>query len=201
MPELARPLLVAVSDRRRLQMPIDRWARVVLASGVDLIQLREKDLSEAGLRQIAQQLLAAVEPEQLQINGFPKLARELGCGLHLPEASLLTGAPPRPFSRAIHGADGISVEEEPDFLIAGHIFETSSKIGQPARGTNWLSALAAISPYPVVAIGGIDASNAAAVLRAGAAGIAVIGALSGPDNPHEQARHLRAVLDQEWRRG
>lgn len=199
MPDPARPLLVAVSDRRRLRMPIDRWANDVIEGGADLIQLREKDLSETEMRQIATQLLVAIEPGHLQINGFPELARELGCGLHLSEASLLAGDPPRPFSRAIHGENGISIDEEPDFFVAGHVFETASKAGQPARGTEWLSALTAISPYPVVAIGGIDASTAAEVIRAGAAGVAVIGALSGPDNPHAQSARLRAVIDQEWR--
>ena len=191
-------MLVAVSDRRRLQMPLGRWAEAVIEGGVDLIQLREKALSESELRQIARQLLVSIESAHLQINDHAELAHELGCGLHLPEAALLAGDPPRPFSRSIHGVHGISVDEAPDFFVAGHIFETTSKPGLAARGIEWLSALTAKSPYPVVAIGGINATNAAGVIRAGAAGVAVIGALSGPDNPHELAARLRAVLDQEW---
>src|SRR4051812_45135885 len=100
--DLLRPLLIAVTDRRRLPEPMPDWAKHVIDGGVDLIQLREKDLSEDELRLLAISVLTALEsPDQLQINGHRQLAIELGCGLHLPEAMPYIEHPSRPFSRSI----------------------------------------------------------------------------------------------------
>ena len=198
--DLLRPLLIAVTDRHRLKSPMPEWAARVINSGVDIIQLREKDLTEDELRPIALALLTAIEsPNRLQINGHPKLAVELGCGLHLPEAMQVVDNPPRPFSRSVHRFEGISTLINTDFVIAGHLFATPSKAGIPARGIDWLRALVQISPVPVVAIGGIDVSNAAQAIRAGADGIAVIGALADAVDPCLSAQELRKVIDSEWR--
>src|SRR5438445_643812 len=64
----------------------------------------------------------------------------------------------------------------------------------PPRGAEGFARLAGLAPAgtPVIAIGGISAANAAAVARAGAAGIAVIGAVWGASEPAGAARALRA---------
>ena len=199
MDDLLRPLLIAVTDRKRISMPMAEWAKGVLDGGADLIQLREKDLGEDELRPIAIQLLAVTDsPRRLQINGLPNLAIELGCGLHLPEAMTNVDDPPRPFSRSIHGFQGIAAAVKPDFFVAGHLFPTPSKAGIPARGIDWLQSLAQHLDIPVVAIGGIEVGNAARAIRAGAAGVAVIGALTDAFDPCQSARELRNVIDREW---
>ena len=175
------------------------WARRVIDGGVDIVQLREKDLTEDELRPIAIALLTAIEsPHKLQINGHPNLAMELGCGLHLPEATPVFDNPPHPFSRSIHSPATISSHETPDFLVAGHLFPTSSKASIPSRGIDWLKAVVDASPYPVVAIGGVDASNAAYAIRAGADGVALIRALTDALDPYLSAQEIRNVIDREW---
>ena len=197
--DLLRPILVAVTNRQRLHLPMSEWARRIIDGGVDLIQLREKDLAESELRPIAIALLTAIEsPNKLQINGHPNLAMELGCGLHLPEAMPVFDKPPHPFSRSIHSPANISTRETPDFLVAGHLFPTSSKTGLPARGIEWLQSLVHESPYPIVAIGGIDASNAALAIQAGADGVALISALTDAVDPRNRAAEIRSVIDREW---
>jgi thiazole tautomerase (transcriptional regulator TenI) len=197
--ELLPPYLVAVTNRQRLQMPMTEWAKCVLDGGADLIQLREKDLSLDELRSIAIELLAVLDsPSHLQINGLPELAVELGCGLHLPETMDVIEEPPRPFSRSVHSAQSVSTSISPDFLIAGHLFSTPSKAGLPAQGLSWLHSVVQSAPVPVVAIGGIDVSNAASAIRAGAAGVAVISALTDVVDPGRYARDLRNVIDVEW---
>jgi thiazole tautomerase (transcriptional regulator TenI) len=191
--------MIAVTNRQRLHMPMTEWAKCILDGGVDLIQLREKDLSEAELRPIAMELLAVLDsPRRLQINGLPELAKELDCGLHVPEAMAAIDEPPHPFSRSVHSAQSIATSMNPDFLIAGHLFSTPSKAGLPARGLSWLQSVVQRAPVPVVAIGGIDISNAASAIRAGAAGIAVISALTDVIDPYLSAQDLRNVLDREW---
>ena len=197
--ELLRPYLIAITNRKRLHMPLTEWAKSVLEGGVDLIQLREKDLSEDELRPIAMELLEVLDsPRDLQINGLPDLAKELGCGLHLPEAMAVMDEPLHPFSRSVHSAHSIATSMNPDFLIAGHLFSTPSKAGLPARGLSWLQSVVQSAPVPVVAIGGIDASNAASAIGAGAAGIAVISALTDVLDPCLSAQDLRTVIDREW---
>ena len=69
-----------------------------------------------------------------------------------------------------------------DYLGVGPIWETPSKEdADPALGLDELARICAAVSVPVVAIGGIDASNAAACIRAGAAGVAVIRAATDPD--------------------
>ena len=76
-----------------------------------------------------------------------------------------------------------------DYLGAGPVWETPSKLdAEPAIGVDGLREICAAVDMPVVAIGGIDASNAADCIRAGAAGVAVIRAATDPE--------LRRVVDE-----
>lgn len=69
-----------------------------------------------------------------------------------------------------------------DYLGAGPIWETPSKAdAEPAIGLAGLRAICAAVRVPVIAIGGIDASNAAECIHAGAAGVATIRAATDPD--------------------
>jgi thiamine-phosphate pyrophosphorylase len=88
-----------------------------------------------------------------------------------------------------------------DYVGIGGVFATSSKANaDPPIGVSGLGQIAVAirrrSPrFAVCAIAGIDASNAAATIAAGADGIAVISALSGRPDPLLAARELRAVVD------
>jgi len=69
-----------------------------------------------------------------------------------------------------------------DYLGAGPVWATPSKEdAEPPIGLDGLRAIADAAAAPVVAIGGVDASNAAACIRAGAAGVAVIRAATDPE--------------------
>jgi thiamine-phosphate diphosphorylase len=74
-----------------------------------------------------------------------------------------------------------AVAAEADYLGAVPVWETPSKAdADPAIGLEWLRRICAAVDVPVVAIGGIDAANAAACIEAGAAGVAVIRAATDP---------------------
>ncbi len=68
-----------------------------------------------------------------------------------------------------------------DYLGAGPVWDTPSKRdADPAIGLDGLRAVCAVASVPVVAIGGVDAGNAADCIRAGAAGVAVIRSADDP---------------------
>ena len=72
---------------------------------------------------------------------------------------------------------------------------TSADAAAEALELDRFIALARAADCPALAIGGIDAENAGAVMRAGASGVAVISAILGAPDPMPRARALRVVLD------
>jgi thiamine-phosphate pyrophosphorylase len=82
-----------------------------------------------------------------------------------------------------------------DYLGTGDVYGTPSKAdaGTPI-GVAGLAAVARAVAIPVVAIGGIQAGNAAAAIRAGASGVAVISAVVGAPDPEAAARVLRGIV-------
>lgn len=111
--------------------------------------------------------------------------------------------------RAIMGPDaivGLSVETRAqvraaedaaiDYLGVSPVFATDTK---PDAATPWglegLRGVRLVTRHILVGIGGIDASNAAAVLLAGADGLAVVSAVCGAADPRAAARNLRGIVD------
>ena len=82
-----------------------------------------------------------------------------------------------------------------DYLGVGPVFGTKTKGNAPAAiGLETLRLLAKAVKIPVIGIGGVDAGNAAQVIRAGAAGVAVISSVVGADDVEAAARELRRAL-------
>ncbi|MCS7251981.1 MAG: thiamine phosphate synthase [Thermoflexus sp.] len=83
-----------------------------------------------------------------------------------------------------------------DYLGTGSVFPTTSKVNPTLIGLNGLAAVIRSTRLPVVAIGGVNPENAAACIRAGAAGVAVISAIAKAPDPEAAARALRRAVDQ-----
>jgi thiamine-phosphate diphosphorylase len=82
-----------------------------------------------------------------------------------------------------------------DYIGSGPVFGTQTKTdAKPRRGLDGLKAMVAMSPLPVVAIGGITADNAAQCLQQGAAGVAVISAVSRAKDPSTAAHRLAMAI-------
>ncbi len=164
-------------------------ARVAVDAGATVVQLRVKSgtadivRAGAGFRALAATFV---------VNDDVEAAVELGAaGVHLGRAD--TGAGTARAHGLLLGRSVASVEEarglDADYLGAGPVWETPSKTdADPPIGLEGLRAICAATDLPVVAIGGIDATNAAACIEAGAAGVAVIRAATDPA--------LRRVLDE-----
>jgi thiamine-phosphate diphosphorylase len=199
----AGPTLMLLTDRRRsgglLLATIDR----VVDAGVDVVQIREKDLEHRALLSLAREIVAVVgNRARVIVNSDVEVARVLGIGVHLPEAAPpLSGRPDTRMAagvlvgRSIH-AVGMAVEERVDYLLFGHVFATNSKPGLQPRGLDGLAEIVDGRSKPVWAIGGITAANAGDVIERGAQGIAVIGAILDAPDPREATLALRSAIDQ-----
>jgi thiamine-phosphate diphosphorylase len=201
-PRLDLPVLMLVTDRG-LAGGEDALARKVseaVAGGVNVVQLREKDLSEGGLLRLAERIKLAIEGRALFIvNGPLDVASEAGAdGVHLPEAMPALAKRPRGLivGRSVHSVEAATLAEAEgaDYVIFGPVFETLSHADAPAAGLEALSAVVSAVSIPVVAIGGVLITRVRAIMDAGAGGIAVIGAILGSPSPHEAASALRREL-------
>lgn len=171
-----------------------RWVEAAVAAQISLVQIREKSLSARVLYELALQavVLTRGTATQLTINDRFDVALAAGAdGVQLTERSL-----PANLVRAICGKDfviGVSTHSleaaqsaakaEADFVVFGPVFETESKrvFGAP-QGLDKLREVAgALEDFPVVAIGGINRSNADQCFQAGANGIAAIRMFSDAD--------------------
>jgi thiamine-phosphate pyrophosphorylase len=88
-----------------------------------------------------------------------------------------------------------------DYVGCSAVFATPTKTDTgPPQGIAGLCELVRAVAIPVVAIGGIDASNVGAVIDAGAGGVAVVSAILAAADPAAAARALRERIDAERRR-
>ena len=200
------PCLMLITDRSRLRgRTLEEVASQAVEGGVHAVQLREKDLSAAPLYELAAPLHAALRGRALLlVNGRIDVALAIGAdGVHFPQRGL-AAKQARDMAkdvciigRSVHSPDAaIAAEAEgADYLQVGTIFETASKPGRPAAGLSLIREVRDAVSIPVIAVGGIDAGNAAAVIAAGADGIAVIGAIMDADDPWQAARDLCQAID------
>jgi thiamine-phosphate pyrophosphorylase len=164
------------------------------AAGIDLIQLREKDLSARELEQLAREAMERVQNSQtrLLINSRADVALAVGAaGVHLrgddisaadARAIWMRAASQRPFiAVSCHSAKDVAMADAQgaDLAVLGPIFGKAKDENLNAIGIKALKMAASRPgaqgrPMPMLALGGVTLENAAQCLRAGAAGIAGI---------------------------
>jgi thiamine-phosphate pyrophosphorylase len=195
------PRLMLVTDRRHAKFPLSDLARRAIGGGVDVVQVREKDLRESEVRELIAGIIAAVPDRScIAVNGELALAAEFGIGVHLPECGL-SPADARKLlgeevliGRSVHSPDTAAQSVGADYLIAGHVFVTPSKPDLPPIGLDGLRQIIQAATAPVLAIGGVTAANVQSVLDAGAYGAAVLSAINAATDPETAARRIRAQM-------
>lgn len=177
--------------------------RAAIRGGATVVQLRDKDATTRQMLEFGQALhdITRAAGLPLIVNDRIDVALALDAeGVHVGQDDL-----PTPVARRIIGPHrilGVSAgtveqaqqaeREGADYLGVGDVFGTPSKPDAgPPIGVARLAEIVRSVSIPCVAIGGITLQNAAAVVEAGAAGVAVISAVIGAPDPEAAARELR----------
>jgi thiamine-phosphate pyrophosphorylase len=189
-------------DFRHLLSLVER----AVAARVPLVQLREKNLTARTLYELATGAarLARGSATRVLVNDRADIARAAGCdGVHLTTRSLdasvvrracgedfLIGVSAHSLAEASAARDGGA-----DFAVFGPVFDTASKraYGPPLGLEVLRDAAHALTPFPLVALGGIVEGNVGAVLRAGAAGVAGIGLFGAGRNLARTVHHIESL--------
>lgn len=178
--------------------------RAAVAAQIDLVQVREKNLSASVLYQLATTAVGITKgsASKLLINDRSDIAAAAGAdGVHLTTTSLPTNVVRQAFGdNFLIGVSTHSLDEATlarrggaDFVVFGPVFETASKkeYGEPLGLASLAAVCAEFSPFPVLALGGVTRLNVADCISAGARGVAAISMLQQPDRLADLADEIR----------
>lgn len=202
--------LYLVTDRSlSLGRPLEYVVEEAVKGGVTMVQLREKDCSSKEFYEQAFALKKCLKPYRIPLIINDRLDIALACdaeGLHIGQKDL-----PCNIARKLLGKDkiiGLSVESisdvlnvnksDIDYIGISPVFNTSTKTDTaPPWGLEGVRKISTISSFPKVAIGGVNKTNAAEVIRAGANGISVVSAIMSAEFPREVASGLSHIVKSE----
>jgi len=204
--KLSRMRLYVITGDRGDELETAKIVEAALDGGATIIQLRKKSMAMVEQYRLAMALrtLTWAHEALLIINDHADLAIAADAdGVHLGQDDLppdavraLPGFEGRLIGRSTHslGQAQLAVNEGADYIAVGPVYPTPTKEGRAAVGTALVSRVAGIVDRPLVAVGGIDHDNAAAVVEAGAHGIAVVRAVYDAVDPAEAARRLHELI-------
>jgi thiamine-phosphate pyrophosphorylase len=174
-------------------------------AGVDVIQLREKEMEAADLIRVGEPIRDACRAAGIPflVNDRPDVALALEAdGVHLGQNDLSAAVARRILGARIvgtstHAPEEIddSTEERPDYIAVGPVYETPTKPGREAVGRDLVAYAARHARLPWFAIGGIDEATLPEVMAAGARRVVVVRAITEASDPVAAAARLRKVLD------
>jgi len=173
--------------------------------GAEMIQLREKGMDDASLLELARRVRRTTSEHGVLfiVNDRADVAAASEAdGVHLGRHDLPPGTARDLLGPgAVVGVSTRSVEEArqavadgADYLGVGTVFETRTKPVEQPAGPHLLRSVAAEVSIPFFAIGGVSADNLPSVLEAGAARVAVCGAILSADDVEAATRRIRSLL-------
>lgn len=196
--------LYFVCDARPHEEDPEALLRAALGGGVDIVQLREKELSRADIERWAGTYRRVCDTFSALfiVNDDPELARACDAdGVHVGKAEEVAAArellgPNAIVGLSTHGnAEVDAAAELPvDYIAVGPIWETPTKPGRPAIGLEPVTYAAEHSAHPFFAIGGVDPQNAEQVVEAGAQRLCVVRAIRDTAQPGAAAEALRRAF-------
>jgi thiamine-phosphate pyrophosphorylase len=208
--------LYLCTDARERQGDLPDFLRAAFAGGVDVVQIRQKDMArDAELAALEVARSAAVGTQAIVcVNDSPRVARAFAADmLHLGQ----TDGPAKKARRSLHDwaligrsthapeqVDEAAADAEVDYFAVGPVHATPTKPDYVPVGLDLVRYAARVAPVgdvsskPWFAIGGLDADNLDEVLQAGARRVVVVRAITEASDPEAAARVLKDRLRQAW---
>lgn len=209
--QLEAARLYLVCDAKPGGRELSEVLHAAIAGGVQVVQLRDKQLADDELTAVAHaaKALCGELGALLIVNDRPQVAVRAGAdGVHVGQEDMEVAQ-----ARKIVGPDmlvGLSThapseidaavrldrEGSPyvDYIGVGPVHATPTKPGRPAVGAELVSYAFAHAHVPFFAIGGLDAGNIGEVVKAGARRVCVLRAIAEAEDPEQAARALSAAL-------
>jgi thiamine-phosphate pyrophosphorylase len=195
-------LYLCTADRPDLA----EFVTAVCGAGVDIVQLRDKELPD---RELLARAAIAREATHAAgalfvLNDRPDLAMACGAdGVHVGQDDV-----PATVARRIVGPEALvglsthapeelaaSAGEPVDYVSAGPVEPTPTKPGRPGTGLDYIRLAAERSPHPFFVTGGVSPATLPAIAAAGATRFVVVRALTEAADPAAVAKELRRILD------
>lgn len=191
---LPEPPVLVITDRHQARRPLPDLARAVFEGGGRWLLLRDKDLVRPERVALARRLVDVAAPfgATVLMSGDVEAAIEAGAaGVHLPRDGAPAAARDALGPAALIGISAHDLGEieraaaaGADYATLSPIFPSPGKPGYgPALGPGAVSAAAAAVAMPILALGGLTAARAGDCRVAGAAGVAVMGAVMAAEDP------------------
>lgn len=196
-----------VTDRPlSLGRDIEWIVEEAVKGGVTMVQLREKECSTREFIELAIRLKQKLSAFHIPLIINDRLDVALAAdadGLHIGQSDM-----PYNIARQLLGKDkiiGLSVEStkqaqqannlDVDYIGISPVFNTSTKADTSEPfGLEGIRNVMSFTKHQAVAIGGINSSNTAGIMKAGANGIAVVSAICSADDPQQAAKELKKLL-------
>jgi thiamine-phosphate pyrophosphorylase len=201
-------LCLVVSKADAKDGDIEKLVSEAVAGGVTMVQLRDRDVPAGELLELARKLKRVTRGKALlMINDRVDVAEAVEAdGVHLPE----NGLPTRSvrsimgryvvLGRSVHSAEVAhqASHDGAEFVIAGTIYKSPSKPEVKPAGLSLISDITKDVSQPVLAIGGVTADKVEDLIKAGAAGVAVVSAITKAEDPKAAAEALTKALKEAW---
>lgn len=187
---------------------LEKLVSEAVAGGVTMVQLRDRQLPAGEMLSLARRLKNITRGKALLIiNDRVDVALAVEAdGVQLPEDGLPTRVARSligrytVLGRSIHSVEAAhqAGRDGAEFVIAGTIYATASKPDAKPAGPALIQQITKDSSLPVLAIGGVTADKVEELVKAGAAGVAVVSAIAGAEDPKAAAEALNKALREAW---
>ena len=199
------PILCLVTNRNRTsKRDLGFIVDDAISGGVNMVQFRDKDMEGPEKLEMAINLRGLTRDKAIfVVNGDVDLAKQVGAdGIHFPE-NMISGIDFQELKKdfiigkSVHSFDAANKAyfEGMDYLTVGTIFPSVSHPNGEVSGPEIIGDVTKNLSIPVIGIGGISSENCIEVMKAGAAGVAVIGAISEAVSPKSAAHDIFEILE------
>ncbi len=196
-----------VTDKNiSLPRSVEEVVELAMRGGATIVQLREKELSTRDFIELARRVKKILSPLNIPLILNDRVDVAFACnadGVHVGQQDM-----PYKIVRQLMGPDaiiGLSVEtleqavemenSDVDYFGVSPIFHTPTKTDISTEwGIEGLKLLRSKTRHPLVAIGGINLSNARSMIEAGADGLAIVSAICAAPDPEEASKQFREIV-------